>query len=264
MSFRAILWPVGWVLTIALAIGARILDGIDAASLGLPFWAWEGIGLTLFFAMVLAVLYKRLKPLTTTPRPPAPASPTRPTTPVASVEEKELAGVFRTMRADDKEDIKHRVPLHHVDAGIEYIRETGYCGVHFVFVFINATVYRVDVRQVIGGDVYANGNKLPEKLVMQMERKELIFPHAIGFGLRCFLQIKEPYLQELIKLSGKTVQLELHSVKIEADLINPAGDVAGEFALPIPSCIVLDVPDLITQNHGRALHTIDLSREGAS
>ena len=261
-------WPV-WKTLAGLAGGA--VGGTVSFLGSVPIQWWfiltvVGIGGGLFIANELASrrLHQRIAPTGAAIEGEAEEQETEEALPTADMvnvgSPDYLAGVFRTMMADDKDHIEDRVPLRHVDAGIEWIRETGYCGVHFVFVFINATVYRVDVRRDIGGDVYANGNKLPEKLVMQMERKELVFPHAIGFGLRCFMQIKEPYLQELIHLSGKTVQLELDSVKIEAELIDPAGDVAGEFALPIPSRIVLDVPDLVTRNHGRALHTVDLSR----
>ena len=46
-------------MSTALAVGSKVLDGRDAQQLGLPFWAWEAIGLLLFFAMVIAVLYRR-------------------------------------------------------------------------------------------------------------------------------------------------------------------------------------------------------------
>ncbi len=39
-----------------LAFGSRILDGIDAYQLALPFWAWEAIGLAIFLAAITAVV----------------------------------------------------------------------------------------------------------------------------------------------------------------------------------------------------------------
>ncbi len=170
-------------------------------------------------------------------------------------------GWWTALADGDRKDIQHRVPLHDVYADIESVKKTGYCCVHFVFVFINATVYKVNVRQV-NGDIYADGMKLPNKLAIDMEREELAFYHGIGFGLRCRLLINEPYLQELVKLSGKTVRFGLERTNITADLIDPAGKRAGEFRLEIPSRIVLDVPNLATEDdHSPLPRRVDLSRE---
>lgn len=169
-------------------------------------------------------------------------------------------GWWASLAEGDKQDIKHRVPLRDTHADIEYVKKTGYCCVRFVFSFINATVYKVVVRQQFDGDIYADRMKLPNKLTVDMKEDELIFTHGIGFGLRCSLPINEPYLQELIKLSGKTVRFELQRTKIMADLIDPTGQKAGEFRIEIPHRTILDVPDLTT-DHQLMLRRIDLSRE---
>ena len=48
--------PAVAVLSAVVAVGSRILDGVDAVQLGLPFWAWEAIGLFVFLAAILAVV----------------------------------------------------------------------------------------------------------------------------------------------------------------------------------------------------------------
>ncbi|MFC1870015.1 hypothetical protein ACFLYE_01945 [Chloroflexota bacterium] len=170
-------------------------------------------------------------------------------------------GWWTTLADGDRKDIKHRVPFREVLAGVELVKKTGYCCVHFVFVFTNATVYTVNVRQ-IDGDIYADGMKLPNKLAIEMKREELVFCHGIGFGLRCSLLINEPYLQELIKLSGKTVQFGLERTNITADLIDPMGNRADEFRLEIPHQVPLNVPNLATEDdHELVLRRVDLSRE---
>jgi len=169
------------------------------------------------------------------------------------------AGWWTTLADGDRKDIKHRVPLRDVRADIETVKKTGYCCVHFVFVFINATVYKVNIRQV-DGDIYADGMKLPDKLTINMKHEELMFSHGIGFGLRCSVLIREPYLQELIKLSGKTVRFGLERTNIMADLIDPTGEKADEFKLEIPHRVIVDVPDL-TIDHQPVPCRVDLLRE---
>ncbi len=169
-------------------------------------------------------------------------------------------GWWAALADGDRKDIKHRVPLRHAYAGMESVIKTGYCCIHFVFVFINATVYRIDVDPAIAGEVYADGKKLPDNLVMDMGTEELSFPHAIGFGLRCRLQVTEPYRNELTKMEGKSIVL-LMTGGIRASLVDPAGSVVDKFTLETPGRIVLDIPnDFATMDHARAPRMVDLSR----
>lgn len=48
--------PAATVASVAIFVISRILDGVDAVSLGLPFWAWEAIAATVFFVSVIAII----------------------------------------------------------------------------------------------------------------------------------------------------------------------------------------------------------------
>jgi len=61
--------PALAVVAAIVGVGSRILDGIDAVQLGLPFWAWEAIGLAAFFAVIFATVHARESEEPRAPRP---------------------------------------------------------------------------------------------------------------------------------------------------------------------------------------------------
>lgn len=64
-AIKRILAPAGSVAGALVVIAGYILDGIGAASLGLPFWAWQAIGAGIFFFSVMTVLYGQEKRFST-------------------------------------------------------------------------------------------------------------------------------------------------------------------------------------------------------
>ena len=55
---KEILLPVGMVVGVVMVVGSYVLSGITVIQLGLPFWAWQAIGAIVFFACIVAVVYR--------------------------------------------------------------------------------------------------------------------------------------------------------------------------------------------------------------
>lgn len=57
ITIKRIFWPALVAIGAVGTVASWVLDGMDVASFGLPYWAWGVIGLALFFIAVAAILY---------------------------------------------------------------------------------------------------------------------------------------------------------------------------------------------------------------